>query len=131
MLGVLDDKDAAGMLGRCWRVSERAWFTAPPSERALSPAALQSLARQLGFERVACEPTPARALAASAAVGARARRRGARDGLGYLVGELLGELGEAGSRGGLARSAAKGGLVNDDGPSVLTMIGAVALIVAS
>ena len=33
-------------------------------------------------------------------------------------------------RRGLGRSPAKGCIVNDDGPSVLTMIGAVALIVA-
>jgi dihydrofolate synthase / folylpolyglutamate synthase len=63
VLGVLEDKDAAGMLGRLLKVCERAWFTAPPSSRALSPAALQSLARQRGFERVACTPRPAQALA--------------------------------------------------------------------
>jgi dihydrofolate synthase / folylpolyglutamate synthase len=62
VLGVLDDKDAAGMLklllGRC----ARAWFTAPPSARALSPAALESLARQQGFENAVCEPDCERAL---------------------------------------------------------------------
>jgi dihydrofolate synthase / folylpolyglutamate synthase len=63
VLGVLEDKDAAAMLRALLEVCERAWFTAPPSSRALSPAALQSLARQLGFEAVACEPRPTRALA--------------------------------------------------------------------
>ena len=48
----------------------------------------------------------------------------------YLVGDLLdrleGSAGESGSGGSHARL----GEMNDDGPSVLTMIGAVALIVA-
>jgi dihydrofolate synthase/folylpolyglutamate synthase len=58
VVGVLEDKDAVGMLAPLLRACQRAWFTAPPSARALSPAALQSLARQLGFERVACGPGP-------------------------------------------------------------------------
>jgi folylpolyglutamate synthase/dihydropteroate synthase len=72
-------------------ICERAWFTAPPSSRALSPAALQSLARQLGFNAVVCEPDAGRALAAA--------QRWAKDrgdgtavlatGSVYLVGELL------------------------------------------
>ncbi len=62
VMGVLEDKDAASMLGALLGVCERAWFTAPPSPRALSPAALQSLARQLGFDAVECEPQPERAL---------------------------------------------------------------------
>ena len=61
VMGVLEDKDAAGMLAALLPVCERAWFTAPPSPRALSPAALQSHARQLGFEAVVCEPQPERA----------------------------------------------------------------------
>jgi folylpolyglutamate synthase/dihydropteroate synthase len=78
------------MLGPLLGACERAWFTAPPSSRALSPAALQSLARQRGFERVACTPRPAHALAGA--------QRWAREhdaavlatGSVYLVGELLG-----------------------------------------
>jgi dihydrofolate synthase/folylpolyglutamate synthase len=62
VLGVLEDKDAASMLAALLPVCTRAWFTAPPSSRALSPAALQSLARQLGFEETVCEPDPRRAL---------------------------------------------------------------------
>jgi dihydrofolate synthase / folylpolyglutamate synthase len=90
VLGVLEDKDAAGMLaallGRC----ERAWFTAPPSDRALSPAALQSLARQLGFDAVSCEPTPG--LALTQARRWAGQRGGAvlATGSVYLVGDLLG-----------------------------------------
>ncbi len=62
VLGVLEDKDAASMLKTLLPLCTRAWFTAPPSPRALSPAALQSLARQQGFEDVECEPQAPRAL---------------------------------------------------------------------
>ncbi|MHB1538459.1 MAG: bifunctional folylpolyglutamate synthase/dihydrofolate synthase, partial [Solirubrobacteraceae bacterium] len=62
VMGVLDDKDAAAMLRLLLPRCERAWFTAPPSRRALSPAALQSLARQLGFEQAECAVQPLRAL---------------------------------------------------------------------
>ena len=82
VLGVLEDKDAAAMLAALLPLCERAWFTAPPSSRALSPAALQSLARQLGFEASACEPQPARALAQARRWALRARGRGAGHGLG-------------------------------------------------
>jgi dihydrofolate synthase/folylpolyglutamate synthase len=92
VLGVLEDKDAAGMLAPLLEMCERAWFTAPPSARALSPAALQSLARQLGFEAASCEPEPSRALAEARSW---ARERGGvvlATGSVYLVGELLGRL---------------------------------------
>jgi dihydrofolate synthase / folylpolyglutamate synthase len=89
VLGVLEDKDAAAMLAALLPHCACAWFTAPPNSRALSPAALQSLARQLGFAAVACEPRPARALAHA--------QRWAREhdgavlatGSVYLVGDLL------------------------------------------
>jgi dihydrofolate synthase/folylpolyglutamate synthase len=89
VLGVLEDKDAARMLERLLPISERAWFTAPPSARALSPAALQSRARQLGFGAVECEPRPGEALLAAQRW---ARERGGAvlaTGSVYLVGELL------------------------------------------
>jgi dihydrofolate synthase/folylpolyglutamate synthase len=101
VLGVLEDKDAASMLRTLLDRCERAWFTAPPSSRALSPAALQSLARQLGFDTVVCEPEPARALA-DARCWARERGAGAAvlaTGSVYLVGDLLAHL----------QSAAEGG----------------------
>ncbi len=93
VLGVLEDKDAAAMLAALLPLVRRAWFTAPPSSRALSPAALQSLARQLGFDASACEPVPSRALEQA--------QRWARERAGavlatgsvYLVGDLLGRLG--------------------------------------
>ncbi len=97
VLGVLDDKDAVGMLGPLLGVAERAWFTAPPSDRALSPAALQSLARQLGFERVTCQPSPADALAEAQRWAAQHGAAVLATGSVYLVGELLGDLGESGS----------------------------------
>ena len=80
------------MLERLLALSERAWFTAPPSPRALSPAALQSRARQLHFEHAACEPEPSRALAAAQQW---ARAHGGAvlvTGSVYLVGEVLREL---------------------------------------
>jgi dihydrofolate synthase/folylpolyglutamate synthase len=92
VLGVLEDKDAARMLVQLLPLCECAWFTAPPSSRALSPAALQSLARQLAFDAVVCEPQPWRALTAARQ---RAReRRGAvlATGSVYLIGDLLGRL---------------------------------------
>ena len=113
VLGVLEDKDAAAMLHTLLPVCERAWFTAPPSSRALSPAALQSLARQQGFEDVVCEPSPRRALAlarewAREQPGARAVLA---TGSIYLVGDLLGEAGKAGGAGeaGEATGADRGG----------------------
>jgi dihydrofolate synthase/folylpolyglutamate synthase len=90
VLGVLEDKDAAGMLRALLPHCRRAWFTAPPGPRALPPAALLSQARQLGFEDAVCEPRPERALA-------EARRWAAEHDAGvlatgsvYLAGELLG-----------------------------------------
>jgi dihydrofolate synthase/folylpolyglutamate synthase len=92
VLGVLEDKDAVGMLAPLLAAAERAWFTAPPSARALSPAALQSLARQLGFERVACEPSPERALADAQRWAAERGGAVLATGSVYLVGELLAGL---------------------------------------
>jgi dihydrofolate synthase/folylpolyglutamate synthase len=94
VLGVLEDKDAVGMLRALLSVCERAWFTVPPSSRALSPAALQSLARQLGFDAMACEPEPWRALSEARHW---ARERGDHaavlaTGSIYLVGDLLDHL---------------------------------------
>jgi len=89
VLGVLEDKDAAAMLALLLPLCERAYFTAPPSPRALSPAALSSLARQQGYERSESQPVPARALERA--------REWARSNSGvvlatgsvYLVGDLL------------------------------------------
>jgi dihydrofolate synthase/folylpolyglutamate synthase len=64
VLGILDDKDAAGMLRTLLPLCAHAVFTRPQNARALSPATLQSLARQLGFTDAVTEPRPSRALAA-------------------------------------------------------------------
>jgi dihydrofolate synthase / folylpolyglutamate synthase len=90
VLGVLEDKDAASMLAALLPLVGRAWFTSPSNSRALPPAALQSLARQLGFEAVVTEPKPARALAEAQQW---AREHGGSvlaTGSVYLVGELIG-----------------------------------------
>jgi folylpolyglutamate synthase/dihydropteroate synthase len=63
VLGVLEDKDAASMLAALLPHAERAWFVPPPSPRALPPDTLASLARQQGFEGIACEASVERALA--------------------------------------------------------------------
>jgi dihydrofolate synthase/folylpolyglutamate synthase len=92
VMGVLEDKDAVSMLRSLMGLCERAWFTAPPSERALSPAALQSQARRLGFGETVSEPRPERALHAAQEW---ARANGAvvlATGSVYLVGDLLGRL---------------------------------------
>jgi dihydrofolate synthase/folylpolyglutamate synthase len=91
VFGVLEDKDAAGMLAALLPLCERAWFTAPPSSRALPPATLQSLASQLGFEQSLCEAQPTKALAA-AREWAHARENDAAvlaSGSVYLIGDLL------------------------------------------
>ncbi|MFI5009009.1 MAG: bifunctional folylpolyglutamate synthase/dihydrofolate synthase [Solirubrobacterales bacterium] len=92
VLGVLEDKDAASILKALLPLCARAWFTAPPSPRALSPAALESLARQQGFGEATCEPHPHRALAAAREWAAEQTRAAVlATGSIYLVGALLGD----------------------------------------
>jgi len=95
VLSILDDKDAAGMLRALLPLAERAVFTRAANPRALSPATLESLARQLAGEReldVAVEADPRRALE-------RAREAAGPDGMVvatgsiYLVADLLREPG--------------------------------------
>jgi dihydrofolate synthase / folylpolyglutamate synthase len=96
VMGVLEDKDAASMLATLLPLCARAWFTAPPSPRALSPAALQSLARQQGFVQVVCEPHPRVALRlAQEWAGTHTQPIAVlATGSIYLVGDLLAELRE-------------------------------------
>ena len=99
VMGVLEDKDAASMLAVLLPSCARVWFTAPPSARALSPAALQSLARQQGFEQAVCEPRPRRALE-QAREWARAQpveTAVLATGSVYLVGDLLASLADGGT----------------------------------
>ena len=92
VLGVLEDKDATEMLRLLLPLCSRVWFTAPPSDRALPPAALQSQAARLGFEDTECEPRPERALAAARAWAAADGTAVLVTGSVYLVGDLLGKL---------------------------------------
>jgi dihydrofolate synthase/folylpolyglutamate synthase len=114
VMGVLEDKDAASMLAALLPLCTRAWFTAPPSARALSPAALQSLARQQGFEQAVCESHPRRALE-QAQDWARAqpeRTAVLATGSVYLIGDLLaycaerGEMAHGDARAGVAEGRA-------------------------
>jgi dihydrofolate synthase/folylpolyglutamate synthase len=91
VMGVLDDKDAATMLEMLLPHVQRAWFTAPPSERALPPATLASLARQRGFDasRSACERHPADALEAARGWALQAGGAVLATGSVYLIGALL------------------------------------------
>ncbi len=92
VLGVLEDKDAAAMLATLLPLCQCAWFTAPPSSRALSPAALQSRARQLGFDDVSCVASPAQALAQAQSWAREHDAAVLATGSVYLVGDLLGEI---------------------------------------
>jgi dihydrofolate synthase/folylpolyglutamate synthase len=107
VLGVLEDKDAAAMLGALLPVCERAWFTAPPSARALSPAALDSLARQLGFHAGQVDPHPASAFAAAREWALARGGAVLATGSVYLVGDLLAGLAavSAGQRTGASTRA--------------------------
>ena len=88
-----------------------------PSSRALSPAALQSLARQLNFAEAECEPNPRRALElaqewARTQPGAVVLATGSI----YLVGDLLAELAERGdgaAGGATGRDVARGDAAGD------------------
>ncbi len=88
VVSILEDKDAAGMLARLLPACDVALFTSNPNPRALPPATLQSLARQLGFAGTAeMVPDPARALSLARS---RAGRGGVVLATGsiYLVGAL-------------------------------------------
>jgi dihydrofolate synthase/folylpolyglutamate synthase len=104
VIGVLEDKDADTMLRLLLPVCERAWFTAPPSPRALSPAALESRARQLGFSSTVSEPRPERALAAAREWAAQNGASVLATGSVYLVGDLLGAVRGSDTLGGAGRA---------------------------
>jgi dihydrofolate synthase/folylpolyglutamate synthase len=65
VLSILDDKDAAAMLQALIPHATHIVCTTNANPRALSPATLQSLARQLGFTAVSAERDPRRAVAAA------------------------------------------------------------------
>ncbi len=107
VLGVLEDKDAAAMLATLLPLCERAWFTAPPSGRALSPAALESLARQLHFDAVARTPQPLKALMQAREWALEHDGVVLATGSVYLAGELLGALGHREALDSPGRSVAR------------------------
>jgi dihydrofolate synthase/folylpolyglutamate synthase len=65
VVSVLDDKDAAAMLQALIPHVTRIVCTTNANPRALPPATLKSLARQLGFTAVTAERDPRAALAAA------------------------------------------------------------------
>jgi dihydrofolate synthase/folylpolyglutamate synthase len=93
-VSILDDKDAAGMLGRLLPLCTGAVFTASANPRALSPATLASLAGQLGGPaRVEIERGPRRALERAREL-AGAGGAVVATGSIYLVADLLSAPGE-------------------------------------
>jgi dihydrofolate synthase/folylpolyglutamate synthase len=93
-LSILDDKDAAGMLRELLPLCDEVVCTANANPRALPPATLQSLCRQLGGPPARTVPDPRRALD-------EARAAAARDGVVvatgsiYLIADLLRPAGAA------------------------------------
>ena len=94
VVGVLEDKDAAGMLETLLPHLDRVVFTRPVNPRSLSPATLGTLAEKLGGP-------PAETVAAPRAALARARELAGRDGVVlatgsiYLIADLVREDAEA------------------------------------
>ncbi len=94
VVSILDDKDAAAMLGELLGECSGAVFTASSNPRALPPATLASLARQLGFEgESVLERDPRRALERARAL-AGAQGAVIATGSIYLVADLLSAPGE-------------------------------------
>jgi dihydrofolate synthase/folylpolyglutamate synthase len=93
-LSILDDKDTAGMLRELLPLCAEVICTANANPRALTPATLQSLCRQLGGPPVRTVPDPRRALQ-------EARTAAGEDGVAlatgsiYLIADLLRPAGAA------------------------------------
>jgi dihydrofolate synthase / folylpolyglutamate synthase len=96
VVSILDDKDAATMLQALIPHSSHIVCTTNANPRALSPATLTSLARQLGFTEVSTERDPRAALAAARALSGP---RGAVLATGsiYLIADLLRPAGARGA----------------------------------
>jgi dihydrofolate synthase / folylpolyglutamate synthase len=99
VVSILDDKDAAAMLGllapRCCEIV----CTAASNPRALPPATLESLARQVGARATRIEPNPRRALSSARDAALDADPAGAVLATGsiYLIADLLREPGRPAS----------------------------------
>jgi dihydrofolate synthase/folylpolyglutamate synthase len=96
VLSILDDKDAAAMLQALIPHVTHIVCTTNANPRALPPATLQSLARQLGFTAVSAERDPRAALASARE---RSGRGGAVLATGsiYLIADLLRPAGARGA----------------------------------
>ena len=94
VIGVLDDKDAAGMLETLLPQFDRVVFTRPANPRSLSPATLATLAEKLGGP-------PAETVAGARAAVERARELAGPDGAVvatgsiYLIADLVREEADA------------------------------------
>ena len=94
VIGVLEDKDAAGMLATLLPHFDHAVFTRPANPRALSPATLVTLAEKLGGPPAETVPEPRAAVA-------RARELAAPEGAVlatgsiYLIADLVREDADA------------------------------------
>ena len=94
VIGVLEDKDAAGMLDTLLPHFDRVVFTRPANPRSLSPATLVTLAEKLGGPPAETVPEPRAALA-------RARELAGTDGAVlatgsiYLIADLVREDADA------------------------------------
>jgi dihydrofolate synthase/folylpolyglutamate synthase len=82
VLSILDDKDAGGMLREVVPLARRVVVTHNANPRALSPATLESLARQVGAREVLAAADPRRALALAQ------EAAGAEDGVVLVTGSI-------------------------------------------
>ena len=118
-VSILDDKDAAGMLRALLPRCSGAVFTCSPNPRALPPATLASLAGQLGGPPSEIDRDPRARRGSRAGAGRPGRRRA-----GHRVDlprrRPAGAIRGAGGRPRCERR----------GPSVLAMVGLVAVVVA-
>jgi dihydrofolate synthase/folylpolyglutamate synthase len=96
VLSILDDKDAAAMLQALIPHARHIVCTTNANPRALSPATLQSLARQLGFTAVSAERDPRDAVAAARRL-ATAGGAVLATGSIYLIADLLRPAGVKGA----------------------------------
>ena len=121
-VAVLDDKDAAGMLRELAPALDRLVFPRISHPRALPPATLATLGEQLGGP-------PSEVVAGARAGVERARELAGPDGAViatgsiYLIAELV--------RDERAKRASALYAMGEDGPSILTMVGVVAVVVAA
>jgi dihydrofolate synthase/folylpolyglutamate synthase len=97
VVSVLDDKDAAAMLGELLPRCDAVVCTANANPRALPPATLESLARQLGGPPTHLEPDPHRALALARELAGPAGTALATGSI-YLVADLHRPAGHTGPR---------------------------------